>query len=117
MAKLSVQADNLGYKRTDFGTYNSFGKLGVFMGGYYANRRKGYRDPNKFDKLALTLRSEYAFDNGDKITASATLIDYRADMSGSIDSAMFYSRKYPSLHSFIYRKVKALRIQSTFDHF
>lgn len=116
-AKLSVQADNLGYKRTDFGAANTFGKLGVFIGGYYANRRKGYRDHNDFDKLALTLRSDYAFDNGDKITASASLIDYQADMSGSIDSAMFYSRKYPSLHSFTYRKVKALRLQSTFDYF
>jgi iron complex outermembrane receptor protein len=116
-AKLSIQADNLGYKRTDFGAGNTFGKLGVYVGGYYANRRNGYREHNEFDKLALTLRTDYAFTNGDKWTSTASLIDYQADMSGSIDSTMFYSRQYPSLHTFTYRKVKALRLQSTFDHY
>jgi iron complex outermembrane receptor protein len=116
-AKISVQADNLGYKRTDFGAGNTFGKLGVYAGGYYANRRNGYREHNEFDKLALTLRTDYTFANGDKWTGTASLIDYQADMSGSIDSTMFYSRQYPTLHTFTYRKVKALRLQSTFDHY
>src|SRR5690606_23272256 len=98
-ANLSVQADNLGYKRTDFGAGNTFGKLGVYVGGYYANRRNGYREHNEFDKLALTFRTDYTLGNGDKITTTGSLVDYLADMSGSIDSTMFYSRNYPSLHS------------------
>src|SRR5690606_35061214 len=47
----------------------------------------------------------------------ASLINYQADMSGSIDSADFYSRNYPSLHSFTNRTVKAFRIRSAFEHF
>src|SRR5690606_38927803 len=116
-AQLSIQADNLGYKRTDFGAGNSFGKLGLQLTGYYANRRDGYRAHSDFDKLALTLRGDIKLGEKDRITTTASIIDYKADMAGSIDSGNFYSKSYPSLHTFTNRSVRALRIRSSWEHF
>ncbi len=116
-ANLSIQADNLGYKRTDFGAGNTFGKLGLQLSGYYANRRDGYRAHSDFDKFALSLRSDVGLGKKDRLTTTASIIDYKADMAGSIDSANFYSKNYPSLHTFTDRRVKALRIRSSWSHF
>lgn len=115
--KLSVQANNLGYKRTDFEAGNTFNKLGLYASGYYANRHNGYREHSDFHKLALTLRGDYQLGGQDKITTTATLVNYYADMTGSIDSTDFYSKHYPTLHTFTYREVKALRIRTSWDHF
>lgn len=112
----SSQGDNLGYKRVDFGAGNTFGKHGVRLDGYYASRRKGYREHSDFDKLALTLRGDYHLGNRDVLTTTASLVDYHADMAGSIDSAGFYSQQYPSRHTFTSRHVKALRVRSTLEH-
>lgn len=116
-ARLSIQADNLGYKRTDFGAGNTYGKLGLQLSGYYANRRDGYRSHSDFDKLALTLRGDLKLGEKDRLITTASLIDYNADMAGGIDSANFYSKNYPSLHTFTDRTVKALRLRSSWEHF
>lgn len=114
--KLSVQGNNLGYKRTDFEIGNTFNKLGLYASGYYADRRNGYREHSDFHKLALTVRGDYQLGEKNKITTTATLVDYYADMTGSIDSTDFYSKHYPTLHTFTYREVKALRIRSSLEH-
>lgn len=113
----SLQGDNLGYKRMDFGAGNTFGKLGLRLDGYFANRRDGYREHSDFNKLALTFRGDYKLGDRDKLVTSATLIDYLTDMTGNIDSTGFYSQKYPSRHTFTSRRVKAFRARSTLEHF
>src|SRR5690606_32306407 len=82
----------------------------------YADRRHGFRAHHDFHKLAFTLRSDYRVSNHSELTTTATLINYYADMAGSIDSARFYSKSYPSQHTFTYREVKAFRLRSTFNH-
>lgn len=116
-AKLSLQADNLGYKRIDVNASKTFKKVELSAAGYYANRRNGYREHNNFDKLAFTLRGDHQMGERDKLAITATLIDYKADMTGSIDSADFYSKTYPSLQTFTNRTVKAFRVRSTWDHY
>jgi len=116
-ANISLQGDNLGYKRVDFGAGTTVKKVGLYVGGYYADRTNGYREHNDFNKLGLTLRGDVRIGERDKLTTTASIINYHSDMSGSIDSADFYSKNYPSDHTFTERTVKALRIRSTFDHY
>ena len=116
-AKIGVQGDNLGYKRLDFEAGDTYGKTGIYAAGYYANRRNGYREHSDFHKLAFNLGAKYDLGDRDKVTAALSLTDYKTDMTGAIDSADFYSKSYPSIHTFTYRQVKALRLRTTWDHF
>src|SRR5690606_24425650 len=75
------------------------------------------RSHSDFDKLALSLRGDLKLGKRDKLITTASIIDYQADMAGSIDSANFYSKNYPSLHTFTNRSVQALRLRSTWEHF
>lgn len=115
-ANISLQKDNLGYNRLDLGASNTFGKIGLFAGGYYAFRKDGYREHSDFNKLALTVKGDYQISAKNKLTTSATIIDYEADMAGSIDSLDFYSNEYPSMHTFTKRTVKSLRLRGTLEH-
>src|SRR5690606_22956739 len=116
-AKIGIQGDNLGYKRLDFEAGDSYGSTGIYAAGYYANRRNGYREHSDFHKLAFSLGANYDLGDRNKITAALAVTDYKTDMTGAIDSADFYSKSYPSMHTFTYRQVKALRIRTTWDHF
>lgn len=115
-AKLQLEMSNRGYRRTDFNASTTFGKVGIFAGGYYAGQRNGYFSHSDFDKLALTFRLDYLINEKSKLITTASLIDYITDQTGGLDSTNFYGKQYSSLHTFSYRKVKALRIKSTFDH-
>src|SRR5690606_26616857 len=108
LARIGVQADNLGYRRLDFEAGDTYNDLGISAAGYYANRNNGYREHSDFYKLALNLKANYTLGDRDKITAALALTDYKTDMTGSIDSVDFYSKSYPSMHTFTYREVQAL---------
>ena len=116
-AKIGVQGDNLGYKRLDFEAGNAFGQTGLYAAGYYANRQNGYREHSDFHKLAFNVAANYKLGERNNFTATLSVTDYHTDMTGAIDSVDFYSKSYPSMHTFTYRKVKALRLRSTWDHF
>lgn len=116
-AWISVRGDNQGYRRLDLKAGGSLprGKHGLQANGYYAYRRHGLQEHSDFDKLALSLRSEAEIATGSRLTTSATIVNYLADMTGAVDSVQFYSRNYPSPYRFTYREVKALRVRSTLD--
>ncbi|HMH21399.1 MAG TPA: TonB-dependent receptor [Puia sp.] len=116
-AKLSLQGSNDGYKRADVQAGNTFGKLGLLVSGYYADRSNGPVDQTNYHKTALTLRGDYAISDKTTFSNSITYVDYYSDMGGgSLDSAHFAQRNYSTLYSFNYRKVNALRIRSTLSH-
>ncbi|WP_347158275.1 TonB-dependent receptor [Pontibacter chitinilyticus] len=115
-AHLAAEAGSGGYRRTDFSASNTYGKLGIYAGGYYAAQRNGLIAHSDFDKLALTLRADYVFSPQSKLVTSATLIDYNTDQTGGLDSTHFYRKAYGSLQTFTYRKVQALRLRSTLVH-
>jgi len=114
--KVQVETSNQGYKRTDFQVANTVGKVGLFAGGYYAAQRHGIISHSDFDKLALTLRADYLISNKSKLVSSASLIDYKTDQTGGLDSTHFFRKQYASLQTFTYRQVNALRLRSTFEH-
>ena len=116
VGKLSIQGSNRGYKRTDFSYSNTFDKVGVYIGGYYANRRNGYRKHSNFDKLSLTGKVNYNISKNTAWNNAFTYIDYVTDMTGSLDSANFFGQKYSSQHTFTNRDVTALRFHSDLIH-
>jgi iron complex outermembrane recepter protein len=114
--KVQAQASDRGYKRTDFTLSNTFNKVGITLGGYYADQRNGYMDHSDFHKLALSLRADYQISENTKWINSATLVNYYTDQVGGLDSAHFYGKDYRNFQTFSYRKVNALRYRSTLEH-
>lgn len=108
-AWVRVQGNLRGYLRADLQASNTFGKLGVGVYGYYAERVDGIRQHTDFDKLALSLQANYMISNRSALRFDISTIDYYADMTGSMDSTFFYGKDYSSQHTFTYREVKALR--------
>lgn len=112
----SVQMNDKGYKRTDLQAGTSFGKWGIIVSGYYADKRNGPIEFSDYSKKAITVRSDYRPDDKTTWTNTFALVDYYSDMSGSIDSIKFAQKDYTSLQTFTYRKVYALRYKSMLNH-
>lgn len=114
--KLSAQGSNMGYRRTDLQTGFTSGKWGVFVGGYYTQKKNGFLEYSDFYKGTVSARIDYRFSPKTTLTNSATWLDYNSDMAGGIDSTMFANRSFKNLQTFTYRNVKALRYRSTLTH-
>ena len=115
-AKIQAEYGNLGYKRADFFASNTFKKLGLYVGGYYAKQDQAENLHNNFEKAALTLRADYTFDEKTKLVTTADYVNYKTDQKGGLDSAHFYSKNYVSSYRFTYRKVNAVRVRSSLTH-
>ncbi|RYY00602.1 MAG: TonB-dependent receptor, partial [Gammaproteobacteria bacterium] len=114
--KLSAQANDLGYVRTDLQTNFTSGKWGVALNGYYAQRQNGFIDYTDFSKGTLSARLDYTFSKSTTLSNSLTWMKYKSDMTGTIDSAHFANRSFTSQQTFTYRNVDALRYRSTLNH-
>jgi outer membrane receptor protein involved in Fe transport len=108
----SIQANNNGYKRVEAQIGNTFGKFGLLVSGYYANRNNGPVDHSNFHKSAITIRGDYRFNDKTKWVNDLTYVDYYSDMLGSLDSIHFLQKDYSTPQTFTYRKVPALRYKS-----
>lgn len=115
-AKFQIETGSRGYKRADFSASNTFKKLGLFIGGYIADRNEDDSKHNDFRKLALTLRADYQLNEKSLLNFTADYIDYKTDQVGGLDSTKFYTKDYKSFYRFTYRKVDALRLKANFDH-
>lgn len=116
-AGISIQGNNLRYKRTDFYASNTYDKLGVRFAGYYADKSEASGEHNAFDKLALSLSLNYRLNDKTILTWDNAVIDYYADMKGSLDSLLFHEKEYQSSHTFTNRKVNAFRSKLGIKHF
>jgi iron complex outermembrane receptor protein len=114
--QVSVQLNDKGYKRGDFQAGTSFGKWGIIVSGYYADKRNGPIEFSDFSKKAFSVRSDYRPNDKTSWTNTIALVDYYSDMSGSIDSIKFARKDYTSLQTFTYRRVYALRYKSMLNH-
>ena len=112
VARISLQANSIGFKKVQLGLSNTYGKTGVAFNGDYALRRDGYRDHSDYDKLAFNTKLDYKFSNTTFLDNSLSFIKYNTDMTGGLDSAYFYGQDYTSQQTFTYRKVDALRFYS-----
>ncbi|GAA0564885.1 TonB-dependent receptor [Chitinophaga japonensis] len=109
---ISIQGNNNGYRRADLQAGSTFGKWGLVVSGYYANRHNGPIDYSDFHKTAVTLRTDYKASERTTWSNSISFIDYYSDMTGSLDSAAFANKDYTTPYSFTYRKARALRVRS-----
>ena len=117
-AGISIQGNNLGYKRTDFYTSTTIKeKLGIRIGGYYANQTNGTLAYSDFNKLALSFSANYYVNNNTELIWSNSYINYYSDMSGSLDSLSFYSKSYGSNQTFTCLKGGALRSKLALNHY
>src|SRR5687768_11013765 len=103
--KLSMQGNNIGYKRADLMSSISSGRWGFLLSGYYADKRNGFLEYSNFHKRTLTARIDYRFSNKTTLSNSITYLNYYSDMSSGIDSAMFASHTFKNPQTFTYRKV------------
>lgn len=111
--KVQAETGSRGYKRTDFNLSNTYKKLGIYFGGYYADQIQSEEEHNDFNKTALTLRGDYTFNNQTKLVTVADYIRYKTDQKGGMDSAHFYNKDYTSVYRFTYRTADALRVRSS----
>jgi len=113
---VNVRGDNFGYRRADLNASATFGKLGVYVGGYGARQRDGWADHTDFDKLSVTLRADYDFSDRTRLVTTLSSNHLDTDMRGDLDSLNFFGKGYSSLQTFTYRTVDATRLRSTLSH-
>jgi len=117
-AGVSVQGNNLGYKRTDFYTSSTLKKkLGFRFAGYYANQTDGLLAHSDFNKLALSANMHYNLSKKSELIWSNSFIDYYSEMGGSLDSTKFYEKSYGSNQTFTHRAVNAFRSKVAYNHY
>lgn len=114
--KVSAQANNLGYKRTDLMSSVTKGNWGFLLSGYYADKRNGFLEYTDFHKGTFTARIDHKFSDKTTLSNSLTYLDYYSDMAGGIDSTMFARKTFANMQTFTYRKVESLRFHSTLTH-
>lgn len=117
LVKASMQANNLGYKRADLIFSDTYGKVGALASVNYTDRKDGYRAHSDYEKLAMTLKATVQLNEKAYWSNSLTYVNYRSDMTGSLDSASFYGQEYSSFQTFTDRAVNALRFKSALDYY
>ena len=115
--RAGVQVDNYGYRRYNLASTGMLSKkIGYAINGNYTQQRNGWLANTDFDKWAGTVRLDYKISPKTLLWSSYTGIDYETQASGSVDSAGFYSKTYPSATGFTYRKVYTNRLRTTIEH-
>ncbi|WP_422361520.1 TonB-dependent receptor domain-containing protein [Reichenbachiella sp.] len=117
MVKASIQTNNLGYKRGDLLFSDTYGKVGVLASVNYADRVDGYRAHSDYEKWAMTYKAAVEVSERLLWSNSLSYVNYRSDMTGSLDSASFYGQEYSSFQTFTNREVNALRYKSALDYY
>ncbi|HEX6915662.1 MAG TPA: TonB-dependent receptor [Chitinophagaceae bacterium] len=113
LLKVSLQANDIGYRKAELAASVSGSRTGVVLSGYHAEKRNGYPGYSDFRKGVVTLRADHRFSARTTLVTSFTWLNYYSEMSGSVDSTMYASRSFRNLHSFTYRAVYALRLRAT----
>lgn len=113
---LSVRSDNYGYRRGDFQASSTFGRLGIWAGGYAARQRGGWAEHSDFDKRSFSVRADYTFASATHLVTTLSTNHLDTDTNGSLDSLNFYRQGFTSLQTFTYRRVDATRITSRLEH-
>ncbi len=111
-----LRTDDHGYRRADARASATIGRLGVWAGGYAARQRDGWAEHSDFDKVSLSLRTDYAFAPATRLVATFTTNHLDTDTNGNLDSLNFFRQGFTSLHTFTHRKVDASRLAARLEH-
>jgi iron complex outermembrane receptor protein len=115
-ARVSLQGNDIGYKRIDLQTGFSSGKFKANISGYYAERSGGFLPYSDFSKFIFTARTDYAFSKKTNWENSFTWMNYNSDMNGGVDSIQYARKTITSQHTFTWRNTDVSRFRSTLTH-
>jgi iron complex outermembrane recepter protein len=115
-AKVGVQFDSWGFRRVQFGSGAKIKKFGFYVGGLSSQQTNSWMAASDYDKTSINARLEYNFTEKTRLIGSLIYGKYYSQMSGSVDSTMFYKRNYVSSSDFTYRKSDAYRSRLTLEH-
>lgn len=115
-AKISLQGNDIGYRRADIQTGFIKGKLKANISGYYAGRNNGFLPYSDFNKRIITARADYSFTPKTILENSFTWMNYYSDMNGGVDSIQYTRKTFTSQHTFTWRKAITSRFRSTLNH-
>jgi iron complex outermembrane receptor protein len=113
--KAGIQFDQWGYKRFQFGAGARTGKFGFYIGGLSSKQNNSWMSASDYDKSTVNLRLEYHFTEKTRLIANSMYGKYHSQMSGAVDSTIFYNRAYVSNSDFAYRKSLANRSRLTIE--
>jgi outer membrane receptor protein involved in Fe transport len=116
MLELGLQTDNYTYRRANLSAGNTFGNLGLYVGGYYARQTDTWREHSAMEKFSLNVRGDYRVDDKTTLEALFTTNNLDTDVNGGVDSIDYFNRSYPAFLTFAFRKVRATRARLTLEH-
>jgi len=114
-AAISLQTNDMGYKRIDFEASGTSNKLGVFAGGYTATCSDTYRNYCDFRKTAGLIKGVYNFRDDIKLTTTLNYIHHKVNLSGSLDSTIFYTNDKFNQYTFCYSDLTSVRASARLD--
>jgi outer membrane receptor protein involved in Fe transport len=114
-ATISLQANDMGYKRIDLETSGTSNRLGIYAGVSIASCTDSYRDYCDYRKASGLLKAVYNFKNDLMLTTTLNFIHHNANLSGSLDSTIFYTNDKYNQFTFCYSDLTSLRASSRLD--
>jgi outer membrane receptor protein involved in Fe transport len=115
VATVSLQANDMGYKRADFEASGTSNKLGIYAGGYVSSCSDAYRDYCDYKKIAALIKGVYNFNDDLKLTTTLNFIRHNANLSGSLDSTIFFTNDKYNQYTFCYSDLTSIRASSRLD--
>ncbi len=114
-ARVSIQANDMGYKRLDFEAGGKMDNLGILAAGYTAQCSDSYRDYCDFKKSALLLKATYNFNEETMLTTTLSYIHHNTNVSGSLDSTIFFTNDKYNQYKFCYSNDLSMRANIRID--
>ena len=114
-AGISMQANDMGFKRMDLEGSGTINKFGIYAGGYASSCSDSYRDYCDYTKLAGLVKGVYNFNDDLVLTTTLNYIHHNANLSGSLDSAIFYTNDKFNQYTFCYSDLTSIRASSRID--
>ncbi|TYP72804.1 TonB-dependent receptor [Aquimarina intermedia] len=113
---LGFQTNDLGLTRYDVEVSNETSEtFGFYLGSQYTFRNDGPVAHSDYEKFATTFKTVIDFSPSLKWTTVTDLIQYRSDMSGSLNEKDYREGNYQSDQTFTQRDALAFRSRNTLD--
>lgn len=114
--ELNTQINNLGLKKLDLAWSGPTQKGSWIANASLSDQKGGPIEYSDFSKKAISLKRDFKTNKYWSGSSSIHLINYSAQMTGSLDSSHFAQKNFSSLQSFTFRKINALRIRQQFQY-
>ncbi len=114
---------NIGYQTTSLGLQKIDMKSNIpkvygtwQINASWAEQKRGPIDFSDYIKKGISIRHDFTWTK--KLTGYQTLnvINYDAQMTGSVDSLHFFQKNFSSQQTFTFRKINALRFRQNFQY-